>query len=915
MTAIRLGAFRTSIWWVAALLLTALWLGCSDDGSSSSNEGGDAGDTVLTDTSAEEGDSTEGDDGEEGGDGADSEGEDVGPDTTPDSEEGGDDADAGGEDAAVDPTEIVPGEWVQVLPDAFEDENVLKGIWMSGFDEGHVIGASGIAANFAGDEFEVLAQSDDLPNLNGIWGFSSDDIWAVGITGTLLHYDGEDWSQPGGCVTDGNCDDGDNCTLNTCLPDGTCQNEAVAAGPGCCGTGSWSADFDSGGLEINGWAIDSIYGASDVTWQVFSNPGGNGVPRYTSGTAALYFGNATSCVGALCPNYDNAGQPVGATATSPEFTVPQGASVSLNFDAWIDKEAGAGFDVFSVNVVLGGAAIPLWTAPLTHANFQPYSIDMSAWAGQTIQLQFSFDSVDGFGNLQEGVYVDTVELVATCGVIPESTGNAFPTFFDVWGPAPDDVYAVGLNGAAAHYDGQTWSEVEFGDADAWPLLSIFGIGDTLLTTGEAGFALSELNGGGLNVENTGSVENLNAMWAALESEVFAVGNGGTILRREGGAWTVEPAGSTADLNGVWGAGAFAVIAAGANGTILRREEGTWLEEVAPTGENYTGVWAQGSANIWITGDGGSIVGWDGAAYTISYSTATPLQAIHGIAADNIWAVGDEGDVVRYDGTDWSLEPTAPADVNWIDVWAADSSNVFVAGDDGSIWRTNGAEWTEMTQPYSPVPVTDMWGSGPSDMYASGPNFVLYYDGNEDNTWEVYANIVTPVTWRGACGTGPDNVILVGAGATVARWDGQSWGAIPVQPDQSEAGDLIPIVDQLYGCWATAEDELWAVGENGMVLEFADGRLRNTNNQTPISLRSVFALDSDLIIASGIEGVILYSRGIGSPWLPFFSGSVAGLFDIHGTTLDDITIVGDLGTILRFVPDPAAFVVEEETEEQ
>src|SRR5437764_14092470 len=45
---------------------------------------------------------------------------------------------------------------------------------------------------------------------------------------------------------------------------------------------------------------------------------------------------------------------------------------------------------------------------------------------------------------------------------------------------------------------------------------------------------------------------LRAVWAVTADDVFAVGDGGTILHRSNDAWTVMSSGTTSRLRGVWG---------------------------------------------------------------------------------------------------------------------------------------------------------------------------------------------------------------------------------------------------------------------------------------------------------------------------------------------------------------------------
>ena len=50
----------------------------------------------------------------------------------------------------------------------------------------------------------------------------------------------------------------------------------------------------------------------------------------------------------------------------------------------------------------------------THGSWQRITLDVSAWAGQSLTLQFAFDSIDGSVNAFEGVYIDEIEVSTGC---------------------------------------------------------------------------------------------------------------------------------------------------------------------------------------------------------------------------------------------------------------------------------------------------------------------------------------------------------------------------------------------------------------------------------------------------------------------------------------------------------------------
>jgi hypothetical protein len=69
------------------------------------------------------------------------------------------------------------------------------------------------------------------------------------------------------------------------------------------------------------------------------------------------------------------------------------------------------------------------------ANWQPRSVDITAYAGQTVDLAFTFDSLDAYYNNFRGWQVDGIQLVVTdavcdAGCYPDFTGDGTLDLFD-----------------------------------------------------------------------------------------------------------------------------------------------------------------------------------------------------------------------------------------------------------------------------------------------------------------------------------------------------------------------------------------------------------------------------------------------------------------------------------------------------
>jgi len=73
----------------------------------------------------------------------------------------------------------------------------LNGVW--GVDAGHLyaVGIGGHIVSYNGTWSDIVVTAADLtkPELNSVWGAASDNVFAVGGAGAVFHYDGAAWTQ------------------------------------------------------------------------------------------------------------------------------------------------------------------------------------------------------------------------------------------------------------------------------------------------------------------------------------------------------------------------------------------------------------------------------------------------------------------------------------------------------------------------------------------------------------------------------------------------------------------------------------------------------------------------------------------------------------------------------------------------
>jgi len=139
------------------------------------------------------------------------------------------------------------------------------------------------------------------------------------------------------------------------------------------------------------------------------------------------------------------------------------------------------------------------------------------------------------------------------------------------------------------------------------------------------------------------------------TNVFAVGDAGTILHYDGSSWYPQNSGTNERLLAVWLASARDGYAVGARGTIVRYNGSSWTVVPTRPGTAYDlgAVWGSSATDVFAVGDAGTILHYDGDRWTSQVSnTVANLLAVWGLSPANVYAVGAENSLLHYDGTSW-----------------------------------------------------------------------------------------------------------------------------------------------------------------------------------------------------------------------------------------------------------------------
>jgi HEAT repeat protein len=254
--------------------------------------------------------------------------------------------------------------------------------------------------------------------------------------------------------------------------------------------------------------------------------------------------------------------------------------------------------------------------------------------------------------------------------IPTGTKNELQA---ICGTADDSAIAVGHGGAIVRYDGQKAAALKGPRA-----------------------------------------EDLYGVWCAASDEAFAVGDKGTILRWDGKAWdaayTVSEATrrlleaplETLSLRAVWGRSSSEVYAVGERGTILRWDGTTWAVQPSPTHATLWSVWGTAPNHLYV---GGFVEGW---------STKRGILSEARLFGE---VRRGAGVLFHHDGTRWELCPTYSATMRGggvLGISGSSASDVVAVGPD--VVHFDGMRW--QGQGELGVVLTGVWAAAPGRWFAT-----------------------------------------------------------------------------------------------------------------------------------------------------------------------------------------------------
>lgn len=236
------------------------------------------------------------------------------------------------------------------------------------------------------------------------------------------------------------------------------------------------------------------------------------------------------------------------------------------------------------------------------------------------------------------------------------------------GSDANNVWAVGLGAAAVQFDGEAWIEHDLLGADGLEFQAVEGMC----------FELS-----------------LHSVFARSASDVWAVGyiypsslGPGLILHYDGSSWRRHPTGAPDGFFGVWAASESDAWAVGSSGLAYHFDGVSWSPADAKTSQYLFSVWGTSAADVWATGNAAVSTRFDGSGWQLVQSELTDSvsRSLAGNAAAGLWSLVDTS------AGDGSRQHVFMRNVDGVwreEIVFAEAGNAF-----GDLWVTpDGQVWT------------------------------------------------------------------------------------------------------------------------------------------------------------------------------------------------------------------------------
>lgn len=263
-------------------------------------------------------------------------------------------------------------------------------------------------------------------------------------------------------------------------------------------------------------------------------------------------------------------------------------------------------------------------------------------------------------------------------------------------------------------------------------------------------------------------------------------------------------------------------------TLYRKQNSSardeWKESYSFEGE-LTSLWSSNPKNVWMAGSSSHnkdcvVTHFDGTAWSaweVRGGDRCTFNSVGGTAADDVWVVGNDnnhGLAFHFDGLRWTPVMLPEKEVISLSaVHAQGKNNIWLLGyvsgeTNGLVLHYNGVSWVRFVgSPSCSIVPSSVWSNGEGGAWVSGYQSLLYLSEKEGNI---------------QCRSFPLSAGSTSSTSVIALWghDDNMWvldtNSNLFQGTSMSGFGLKKALSGAISLWG-AEDQLWVGGHRGMIL--------------------------------------------------------------------------------------------------